>query len=333
MYEIIKSFNETTKLAMKENRVYVLKNILFDETDMYRKLLSINNENIVKIYDITLVENEFYVVQEHIQGETLSDYIEKHGCMSDDEIRNIILQVCNGLETIHALGIVHRDINPNNIMLDENGCIKIIDFGISRVKKTNQSKDTQLLGTQGFAAPEQYGFTQTDFQSDIYSVGVLMNYLKTGKLPSEQIANGVYASVILKCTQMDMHDRYQNVTELVSDISKKRRWSKIIRSIPGFRKDVWWHKLIASFYYVFSILMIVAPTSTDSANKFRYETIWRIAAFLFFVVPVPVFLNFGGWLDKWSFTKNKVKSSRLLFQFLIVGMFSLIALIIISLAG
>lgn len=333
MYEIIKSFNETTKLAMKGNRIYVLKKILFDESDMYRKLFNVNNENIVKIYEIALVENEFYVVQEHIQGDTLSDYIEKHGSLSDEEIRSIILQVCSGLETVHALGIVHRDINPNNIMLDENGCVKIIDFGISRITKNNQSKDTQLLGTHGFAAPEQYGFTQTDFRSDIYSVGVLMNYLKTGVLPSEQIAGGAYTSVILKCTQMDMNDRYQNVAELVSDISKKKKWSKFIRSIPGFRKDVWWHKLIASLYYVSSVFMIVAPTGTEGENKFRYEMIWRFAAFLLFIVPVPVLLNFGGWLDKFSFTKNKVKSSRLLFQFFVVGIVYLVALTVISLAS
>ena len=331
MYEIIKSYNETTKLAMKENRIYVLKNILFEETDMYRKLINLRNENIVKIYEVALVENQFYAVQEHIQGETLSKYIEKFGCMTDETVKNITLQICNGLEAIHALGIVHRDINPNNIMIDEQGKAKIIDFGISRIRKNGQVKDTQILGTQGFASPEQYGFTQTDFRSDIYSVGVLMNYLKTGHLPSEQTDDGTYSSVILKCTQMDMHDRYQNIAELVSDISRKKRWSKIIRSIPGFRKDIWWHKLIAMIYYIFSILMIIAPAYPQDRINLKAELMWVVAATLLLLVPVPVLLNAGGWVDKWSFTKNKVKSSRIFVQFFIVGIMDVLALIIISL--
>lgn len=331
MYEVLKDYNETTKLAMNENKIYVLKKINFDENEIYKKLISITNENVVKIYEIALIENEFYAVQEFVQGITLEDYLNKNGCLDDDKIKDITLQICNGLEAIHAVGIVHRDINPNNIMITENEKIVIIDFGISRIKKFQQGKDTQLLGTMGFAPPEQYGFSQTNFQSDIYSLGVLMNYLKTKKLPTEKVADGAFSEVILKCTQMDMNNRYKNVTELAEDISKKNRIKTLIRKIPGFRKDVWWHKVIAVIYYIMVMVLVAVPSYSESENWIKNEILFDVAMILLSVIPAFIFLNFGNWLEKCSLTKNKTKASKILVQFLIVGMCYFVAAILVSL--
>lgn len=310
MYEIIKSFNETTKLAVKDNKVYVLKTVLFEDTELYRKLSTLNNDNVAKVYGTVRIENDFYAVLEFIQGTTLTDYIKQNGVMDDMRLRDVILQLCSGLESIHALGIVHRDINPNNVMLDENGKVKIIDFGISRFQKANKSADTQILGTQGFAAPEQFGFSQTSVRSDIYSVGVLMNYLKTGALLSEKRDNGSFSSVIIKCTQMDEKNRYKNMSELASDISGKNRFKSFIRSIPGFRKNVLWHKIVAVIYYLMLVLMIVGRTYQGEYN-FKNELFWDIAVFFMFGIPVPLLLNQLDWQSRFSLTKNSTKQTRI----------------------
>lgn len=309
VYEIIKSFNETTKLAIRDGKVYVLKVIPFEDTELYRRLSGISSEYVAKVYETVRIENEFYAVIEFIQGVTLTDYIKKNGVMTDVQLRDIILQLCSGLEAIHSLGIIHRDINPNNIMLDDSGKVKIIDFGISRFQKANQAADTQILGTQGFAAPEQFGFSQTSIRSDIYSVGVLINYLKTGCLPSEKTDNGEFSSVILKCTQMDEHNRYSNTAELASDIAHGKKFDRFIRSIPGFRKNVLWHKVVALIYYAFDALLIFGPTY-EGEYDFKNDILWDAGVFFMFVVPVPILLNQFDWQNRWSFTRNKIKSSK-----------------------
>lgn len=326
MYEIIKSFNETTKLAMQDNKIYVVKNILFDDTELYRKLSTIKNENVAKVYETVIIDNKFYAVMEFVQGITLTEYIKRNGPMTDEMTRETVLQICNGLNEIHSLGIIHRDINPNNIMIDENRKIKIIDFGISRFQKVNQSTDTQILGTQGFTAPEQFGFAQTSIRSDIYSLGVLMNYLKTGCLPSEKSEKGALSSVIIKCTQMDEKNRYNNVDELISTITKKNRWIRFVRKIPGFRKDKLWHKIIAILYYAFCVLLLLAP-SNEKEFILSNEIRWDIVIIFLFFVPVPIVFNQWNWQDKWSFTRNRKKSSRILISLLLASFFTLIAII------
>ena len=313
---------------MNGGKVFVLKKIGLEDTEMYRRLTEVNSEYVARVYGTALVEDEFYAVLEFVQGTTLENHVREHGFMTDGEMKEVILQVCGGLEAIHALGIIHRDINPNNIMLDENGRVKIIDFGISRIEKKAQSSDTQLLGTQGFAPPEQYGFSQTSVQSDIYSVGVLMNYLKTGCVPSEKTDGGAFAPVIIKCTQMDAGNRYRSTVELAADIEKKKKWAGIIRSIPGFRKDIWWHKLIAMLYYFAAALLVFAP-EVHTDKGLSNQILQSVAMFFLFLVPVPILLNMGGWTEKWSFTRNRVKSSKMFARFFFAGVSWLISMFLI----
>ena len=99
-------------------------------------------------------------------------------------------------------------------MIDSNGNVKLIDFDAARLYKPYQSKDTQAIGTMGYAAPEQYGINQTDERTDIYAIGVLMNVMLTGKPPEIRLYNGRLKRVIVKCTQTIPDNRYQNVKEL-----------------------------------------------------------------------------------------------------------------------
>ena len=162
-YEILKEMNPRMKLAIADGSLYVLKEIGLEDTEMYQKLIRLDCKNIVRFYDTVAQDGRFYAVEEFINGgSTLRAYMERRGPLSDLETKNIALQICNGLKQVHKLGIVHRDINPNNIMLAADGTVKIIDFGISRTVKRNQSCDTEILGTQGFTAPEQFDAQRTE---------------------------------------------------------------------------------------------------------------------------------------------------------------------------
>ena len=317
MYEILKSFNETTKLSINSDKIYVLKKIFVEDIEMYKKLSKISNENVIRIYETTLIENEFYAVEEFVQGVTLEKYLSEKGNLSDALTCELIKQLCNGLKAIHDIGIVHRDINPNNIMIDENNTLKIIDFGISRIKKNGKTTDTHLLGTYGFAPPEQYGFSQTGFEADIYSIGVLINYMKTGCLVNEKIDKGVFYPIITKCTQIDKANRYKNTEELVSNLDKKYKIKKIIRSIPGFRQGKWWHEVIAILYFLVVILMYVTFKSEGAKSRINDY----IVVTLFFVAPVPVLTNFGDWLNNFELTRNMKKSSQRVLQIAIAAVF------------
>ncbi len=311
-YEIVKNLNSQTKIAKSENNLFVLKEIPLSDTAMYKKLIKLECENIVKFYDTVAVENSFYVVEEYVNGITLKDYIDKIGCLSDEQTKNITLQVCNGLREIHKLKIVHRDINPNNIMITSDGCVKIIDFGISRTIKQNQSFDTEILGTQGFTAPEQFGFHQTSAKSDIYSIGVLINYMKTKKLPNEKLTSGWLSEVVLKCTQIDEINRYTNIDDLIESIEKKNKTNHFLKSTPGFRNGIWWHSVIAGIYY--TILFVFLFFSLIFGHSFL-DSIFTFAYFFFaFAVPVPILTNYYNWTDRFEFIKNKSKVKKIIIQ-------------------
>ena len=96
--------------------------------------------------------------------------------------------------------------------------VKLIDFDISRLRKDDGNKDTVMLGTTGYAAPEQYGISETDARSDIYSIGILINVMPTGEHPSKKICKGKWQRIVNKCTRINPEERYQDVTELVRSI-------------------------------------------------------------------------------------------------------------------
>ena len=236
-YEILKEMNPRMKLALADGSLYVLKEIGLEDTELYQKLIRLDCKNIVRFYDTVAQNGRFYAVEEFINGgSTLREYMERRGPLSDLETKNIALQICNGLKQVHKLGIVHRDINPNNIMLAADGTVKIIDFGISRTVKRNQSCDTEILGTHGFTAPEQFGFHQTGPKADIYSMGVLINVMATGCLPGVQLVNGWLSEIVLKCTQIDETNRYRNMDDLILDLERRSKLQRFCAPFPAFAR-------------------------------------------------------------------------------------------------
>ena len=181
--------------------------------EVYRKLLFLDCANLPHIYEAAEKEGNAVVLEEYIEGDNMQELL-KGVLFSKEETRAIVRDLCQGLWVLHKNGAVHRDIKPENIILRGDTAI-LIDFDASRIFKKESAADTVVLGTTGFAAPEQYGMGQSDRRSDIYSLGVLMNVMLTGKHPSHQLTPGRFGRIISKCTMMDPAARYDSVVELL----------------------------------------------------------------------------------------------------------------------
>lgn len=181
--------------------------------EVYRKLLGISYPNLPQIMETAERDGMVAVLEEYIQGDSLA-YLLEGALFSRAEARKITMQLCNALWVLHKLGAVHRDIKPENVIIRGSEAI-LIDFDASRIFKSDTNQDTQILGTTGYAAPEQYGIAQTDERADIYSLGVLLNIMLTGKHPSKELASGRLGRIVQKCTMVNPEKRYKSVLYLM----------------------------------------------------------------------------------------------------------------------
>lgn len=181
--------------------------------DVYQNLLGIDCPNLPCVYEVAEKDGQTIALEEYIFGDNLAWLLEE-GRFTIKEARDILVDACKGVWALHSLGIVHRDIKPDNIILCGEDVV-LIDFNASRISKPKMSVDTQLLGTTGFAAPEQFGITQTDARADIYALGVLFNIMLTGEHPAKELAKGRWGRVVEKCTMTNPDRRYQTVSQLM----------------------------------------------------------------------------------------------------------------------
>lgn len=145
---------------------------------------SLSNPNIVEVYDVGEDNGEYYIVMEYVEGKHLKALLKKRGKLTVPEVIDIALQITNGLSVAHDSYIIHRDIKPQNILILENGLIKITDFGIAVAMNATQLTQTNsVMGSVHYLPPEQASGKGVTLQSDIYSIGILMYELLTGKLP------------------------------------------------------------------------------------------------------------------------------------------------------
>ena len=217
-YETVKTIKNSERgsvslLQNKQNGTRFIFRHYRGNGEVYRKLLGISCPNLPQIMETAERDGMVAVLEEYIQGDSLA-YLLEGALFSHAEARKITMQLCNALWVLHKLGAVHRDIKPENVMIRGSEAI-LIDFDASRIFKSDTNQDTQILGTTGYAAPEQYGITQTDERADIYSLGVLLNIMLTGKHPSKELANGHLGRIVQKCTMVNPEKRYKSVLYLM----------------------------------------------------------------------------------------------------------------------
>ena len=267
-----------------------------DTYDTLKAVASIRHPNLMTVYDVVKKDGVCVSICEFIGGTTLQFHVENTGGYPVDTVKKIMYQVCDGLSVLHKNGIVHRDIKPENIMMDNNGNIKIIDYDITRIIKSQQNHDTNILGTAGYASPEQFGFSQTTHKADIYSCGVLMNYLLTAKLPNEKLYQGKLTPVIQKCIEIDEKNRFDNIDDLKKAILKERaNVSEIqFRPLPGFRGKHILPKILMTIVIAFWLLLlfvvIAVITQLIQEQSLRKLDVIMPLNFLFFWSAIPYFL-------------------------------------------
>lgn len=199
-----------------------------DLLETYQALMEVRHPNLAVIYDCVYENGNTYVLEEYIPGKTLAEILEANGTFAEEETRRIMMELCDGLEVLHCHepSIIHNDIKASNIMIREDGAIKLFDFDISRTYKEGSYKNTKLMGTYEYAAPEHYGFGQSEPCTDIYSLGVTMHEMLTGKgLDHEHNVTyqGTLANVIRKCVEIDRKKRYASAALLKADLAKGQR--------------------------------------------------------------------------------------------------------------
>lgn len=249
-YEILKllntgGMNSAIYLALdkKLNRQWAIKKVRKSSSQTTSMLMAeasimknLDHPMLPRIVGIEEDPKFFYIIMDFVQGENLKTVVSSSGPQAQDTVVSWGVKLCDVLTYLHGKGIVYRDMKPANIMLSPDGNIKLIDFGIAREYKENASEDTTALGTEGYAAPEQYeGKGQTDARTDVYGMGITLFQLLTGVNPSSyqenifsiRLQNPNLSSgldkIILKCTNKDPKKRYQSTEELKKALLNYRK--------------------------------------------------------------------------------------------------------------
>lgn len=225
------------KEEFRENDAFVKK---FKEEAQAAARLA--HPNIVNVYDVGDENGIYYIVMELVEGITLKNYIERKGSLTIKEATSIAIQVCAGLEVAHNNHIVHRDIKPQNIIISREGKVKVTDFGIAKAT-TSQTTTANAMGSVHYASPEQARGGYVDHRSDIYSLGIVLYEMVTGRVPfdgetavtvavkhlqEEMVPPSVYCKnipysleqIIKKCTEKSPDRRYQDIGDLLADLKQ-----------------------------------------------------------------------------------------------------------------
>lgn len=329
---------------IETGQIYVEKVLTQYDKSIYDWLQQSKLPYVPQIYECMEEDGTLYLIEEYIQGITLETYIEQFGCLDLDAAGRVIEYLCRTLEKLHSHipPIVHRDIKPTNVMLQGDfkkgqGIVSVylIDFNTARVFDAERNRDTELIGTRGFAAPEQYGFSQSDARTDIYGLGVLLNYMLCGKL----IRDGIYADhpevsqIIRKATQIDPEKRYQTAEEMMQAVYKsmcfdtytdkeslndktvtvetsvisdpyerkgkiRPAWTRFLP--PGFREGKVLNMIVAVIYYMFWMYFCLTAEVKDHGVPLSgtWLYIYRLVYFLMFMLT-PFF--WSNYLDVWNY--------------------------------
>ena len=238
--------------------IKILKDDLSQDEEFRRRfhaesqaVAMLSHPNIMSVYDVSTSDEADYIVMELIDGITLKQYMEKKGTLNWKETLHFSIQIAKALEHAHSRGIVHRDIKPHNVMVLKNGSIKVTDFGIARIMSNNNTLTKEALGSVHYISPEQAKGGRVDNRSDLYSLGVVMYEMMTGRAPYDgespvavaiQHINGGapmpstlnpnipggLEQIIMKAMAVDPDQRYSSATQMLVDLEEFRKNPSIL---------------------------------------------------------------------------------------------------------
>ena len=310
---------------VETGKLFIKKQIDLYNQRVYERLSRLDISGVPKIYLCVEQEKKLVVIEEYIHGETLEEYLEKKEIMGEDEAVSMIIQLCRILKQLHRCRspIIHRDLKPANIMISSDGVVKLIDFNAAKEYRMGQMEDTCLMGTREYAAPEQYGFGQSDARTDIYALGVILNRLLTGDFPKNKLYEGRLKPVIQTCIQMDADARYQSVELLERALEsgknekqrKKNTGKRMVlhlkkRYLPvGFRTGKVWKMFAAGFGYWLITYCCLTMNFHDRSGAVQMGyALWlnRIVVWIYMIFSVFFVGNYVGLRRKFPGMKGKL---------------------------
>ena len=272
---------------------------------IYKRLSGLTHENIPEIHGVFLDEDCFYVLEGYVEGKTLQEMLEMDGVFDRKTAIGIISQLCGALSYLHSQipPIVHRDIKPSNIMLTADGTVKLMDFDIAREHKGSAIADTEIVGTRHFAPPEQYGFSESDQRTDIYSLGVLLTVLLTNGYHLSKIKNRIVRAIVKRCTAFDPKKRYRDVQQLQNRLELCVPLAELPLSITKIDVNTYvfpntklrLFRLVAPvvvMFLVFIVLIDFHPYPADGFVPFWQRTYTEVQRAVYDVIAFSTFISF-----------------------------------------
>ena len=273
-----------------------------------------------KIHRISNRNGHLVIIEDYIQGSTLQQFLDSGRIFSESEVVDIMLYLCETVAELHdsATPIIHRDIKPGNIILTPDNIPWLLDLNAARLDTVAGEEDTQLLGTKGYAAPEQYGFGTSDATTDIYALGMLMNTLLTGKPSRTEIAPGALSEIISCCLSIDRNERFHNIGEFEKALLRTQHGKGIIKKhplkkgrsayrFPGFRTGNPWHIIMAVIGY---ILIFFYSISFDFGEDKASQGAGRFTLFVSLLAVVLFLFNYLEIQNSMSFIPKEKGGTR-----------------------
>ena len=293
----------------RTGNIYVQKQLQVYNADVYRALLANPVPNTPKIFAVFEDAGELTVIEEYVTGDSLEKILSDRGPLPLSDVLRYGMMLCDILTDLHSMNppVIHRDIKPANCILTSAGRLVLLDFNAARQYDGSKAEDTELLGTFGYAAPEQFGFGESDARTDIYAVGALLKQLLTGNTDRNASVDGPLGEVIRTCMRLAPSDRYQTARALRAALAKERNYipestasgaGKTYHRYypPGFRSGNPLHMVLAIAGYIL-IFALSAPATTSSGTVITpVDSVCVAIALLGIVALFTDYLGVQEWL-------------------------------------
>ena len=311
-FKRIGALNESHGVFLVQNirskAVFVEKRLVIYNKDVYLKLAGKNLRGLPKIEAIIEDDGVLTVIEEYISGRSLKDVLDESTLSVSDSVR-LIIKLCDIVAELHSLDppVIHRDIKPSNIIITADGDIRLIDLNAAKFQVDRTEKDTVLIGTQGYAAPEQYGFGSSGIWTDIYAIGVLLSTLIYGDFSRVRPKRTDLDNIIDKCTKIDPSMRYGSVdlladalrtsTAAVEEHVPENDTSEYAYSFlpPGFRRKKPLNMVTAVIIY----FLIALAAFTNSYNGIEGKRLILNKVFFFISLIAAAFM-IGNYRNIWD---------------------------------
>lgn len=346
-YKPIATISEAHKIYvvqhMETNKIYIKKILDIYNLSVYEYLRNNPIPHTPRIYEVYEEANQLYIIEEYISGDTMEQLLENNMPFSNEKLRDIAIQLCTIVKELHDCvpSIIHRDIKPSNIILSPSGELFLLDFNAAKYHSDYKDEDTTLLGTKGYAAPEQYGFGVSTTQTDIYAIGMLLKELTSCPAYLESRQKNEFSSIITKCTKLNANERYKDVNAILRILCKSEStsmeptdklpsWMSYLP--PGFQKLSPINMLLSGAGYAFLFwlcLTLEVEDTTPSALLFE-----RIFCLLMILSIIFCTANYRNVQSQFPPCRTKKLPLRilavLLFDVLIFFAFMTIMVLIVS---